>query len=84
MSFVVRYFRAAAWTAARRPSPVAIGWHDELFASEREAVERGCALIQQGVAFISVAPARGDPLEGLFIPLDADGLKRHRYCRHRR
>ena len=81
MSFIVRYFRAAAWTAARRPSPAAIGWHDELFATQHAAVERGSALIGQGVVFITVAPAKGDPLDGLFVPLDAHGLRRHRHRR---
>jgi hypothetical protein len=86
MSFIVRYFRSAVWGRASKspPSPVVVGWQDEVFASEREAVERGCELIEQGIGIISVAPLKGDPLDGLFFPLDAEGLKRHRYCRHRR
>jgi len=36
-----------------------------------------------GIGIIKVAPVAGDPLEGVFIPLDATGLKRHRECRLR-
>ena len=85
MGFFVRYFRSAVWKASNSlPSPVVVGWHNEAFASEREAIERGCELIEQGIVFITVAPIKGDPLDGVFIPLDAEGLKRHQFYRHRR
>ena len=70
--------------ALKSPPPVVVGWHNEVFASEREAVERGCELIEEGIGIISVAPLKDDPLDGLFFPLDAEGLRRHRYCRYRR
>jgi len=44
-----------------------------VFASEREAIERGCELIAEGIWIITVTPFKGDPLGGLFFPLDAEG-----------
>ena len=85
MAFYVRYFRPG--DGRRGPTfdgiPVSTGWHTEYFVSEREAIERGCELVEQGIGIIKVAPAAGDPLEGVFIPLDAADLKRHREWRLR-
>ena len=85
MAFYVRYFRPG--DGRRGPTfggiPVSTGWHTEYFVSEGEAIERGCELVEQGTGIIKVAPVAGDPLEGVFIPLDAAGLKRHRECRLR-
>jgi hypothetical protein len=85
MAFYVRYFHPADG----RPGPtfdgipVSTGWHTEYFVSEGEAIVRGCELVEQGIGIIKVAPIAGDPLESVFIPLDAAGLKRHRECRLR-
>ena len=85
MAFYVRYFRPG--DGRRGPTfdgiPVSIGWQTEYFVSEREAIERGCELVGHGIGIIKVAPVAGDPLEGVFIPLDAAGLKQHRECRLR-
>ena len=56
----------------------------ERLPGERQAVERGCELVEQGVAITTVAPTQDDELYRLFIPLDATGLMRRRYWRIRR
>jgi hypothetical protein len=73
MAFYVRYFRAADGRAAPKfdGTPVRVGWDTELFLSERDAIDRGCELVEQGIGIIKVAPVPGDRLEGVFIPLDA-------------
>ena len=82
MSFYVRYFRSSS--ASPKRAGQAVGWQTELFATETAAIERGCELIEEGVAIIKVAAMPDDALFGTFLPLDAQDLKRHRDCRYRR
>jgi hypothetical protein len=80
MGFFVRYFLPSAWKGETSPpASRQAGWHDERFATERQAIDRGCELVEQGVAIVTVAPTRDDELYPLFIPLDAAGLMRHRH-----
>lgn len=79
MAFYISYSRAANGRATPK-LPLATGWHTEVFISERDAMDRGCELIEHGIAIIKLAPLDGDPLDGIFIPLDALGLHKYRDC----